>query len=321
MYDKSLLLEMLRDDCRTLDNNGKPYPPGAPVYALISQKMHENNSNITAKHVYTIMNEDRNEYRKILQQHYNINTDTFEKNIDDTFISENSINSINTSTSSIATYSKEFNLVISADKWQMIKPIKKMYNQRVYWVLKSGWTDIIAEKLWQQQKLPCVFKFKKHNVCVSAQARCYISFQGSCTECAATIAGILFKVPSDDTDVIFQCTVKNICSVKHVNKKRYLKGKRRALIADKMIEQRKDAIFFRREEATRLKQFGDKDPPILSSSAVLRKAKEERLLQQHGLIFSNPILNLLNSAKHSKYMGSIIHISLLPFFCIYWTPE
>jgi len=278
--------------------------------------MHERNCNITAKHIYVIVNENRNRYKNLLLQHYNIITDCqLEKNINNTSIFEDTINA---SVFSIFTYLKEFNFVISADKWQMMKPVKKLHNNRVYWVLKSGWTDIIAEKLWQQQKLVCVFKFKKHNVYLSTEARYYISFYGSCAECAATITCILLRMPSDDTDVIFQCTVENICSAKHItNKKRHVKGKRRALIADKMIEQRKDAISFRREEAKRLKQFGDKDPPILPSSTVLRKAKEERLLQQHGLIFSNPVLNLLNNAKHSKYIGSIINISLLLFFvCI-----
>lgn len=88
-----------------------------------------------------------------------------------------------------------------------------------------------------------------------------------------------------------------------------------------LIKERKDAITFRREEAKRLKQFGDNDPPILPSSAVLRKAKEERLLKQHGLVFSNPILNLLNNAKYSKYTNCIISIGMLPFYCMYWTPE
>jgi len=87
--------------------------------------------------------------------------------------------------------------------------------------LKSGWTDIIAEKLWQQ-KLVCVFKFKKHNVYLSAEAHYYTSFHGSCAECAATIACVLFTMPSDDTDVIFQCTVENICSAKHPLIRKYM---------------------------------------------------------------------------------------------------
>lgn len=127
-------------------------------------------------------------------------------------------------------------------------------------------------------------------------------------------------MPSKDTDVIFNCVVKNIYSTKH-NKKRQLKGNRRARAANAMIKERKEAIIYRREEAKRLKAFGDNSPPMLPSTAVLRKAKEERLLNQHGLMFSNPVLNLLNNAKYGKYAGSIINIGLLPFCCMYWTPE
>jgi len=90
MYDKSVLLEiLLQDDYRTLDSDGKPYPPSASVYTIISQKMHERNCNITAKHIYVIVNENRNGYKNLLLQHYNINTDCqIEKNINNTSISE-----------------------------------------------------------------------------------------------------------------------------------------------------------------------------------------------------------------------------------------
>lgn len=91
----------------------------------------------------------------------------------------------------------------------------------------------------------------------------------------------------------------------------------RTVVANTLIKEREDAITFRREEAKRLKEFGDKSPPILPSSTVLRKAKEERLLKQHGLLFSNPVLNLLNNAKCSRYTNSIISIGILPFFCMY----
>ncbi|KAL0098877.1 hypothetical protein PUN28_020864 [Cardiocondyla obscurior] len=142
-----------------------------------------------------------------------------------------------------------------------MKKIKKLYNNRVYSVLQSGWTDIVAEKLWQEEKLDCVISFKTHKVYISNEARCYV-----------------------------------YCRSNY-------------------------AITFCREEAKRLKDFGDKNPPILPFSAVLRKAKEKKLLKQHGLVFSNPVLNLLHNAKYGKYAGSIISISLLPFYCIYWMPE
>jgi len=98
------------------------------------------------------------------------------------------------------------------------KTRKKLYNKRVYWIMQSGWTDVVAEKLWQQHKLDCVFKFKKHNVHLNNEARCYIFFRGNCIECAATIDCTLFRMPSENTDVIFECVAKNICSTRHSKK-------------------------------------------------------------------------------------------------------
>lgn len=89
-----------------------------------------------------------------------------------------------------------------------MKPIKKIYNNRVYWVLQSGWTNVAAEILWQQQKLDCVIKFKKHNIYLSNEARCYISFRGSCTECAAIIECILFKILAENVMLLLNVKLK-----------------------------------------------------------------------------------------------------------------
>jgi len=80
------------------------------------------------------------------------------------------------------------------------------------------------------------------------------------------------------------------------------KGIRRTAIANKMIRERSDAITFRREEAKRLKVFVE--TKILQYSLSLQSyvRQEEGLLKQHGLIFSNPVLNLLNSAKCSNHI-------------------
>lgn len=82
-----------------------------------------------------------------------------------------------------------------------------------------------------------------------------------------------------------------------------------------------DAVTFHRQEAKRLKDFDDVEPSILPNAAVLRKAKEQRLLERHGLLYANPILNLLQSSKQKNYTGAIHSIGLLEFFCIYWNLE
>lgn len=58
----------------------------------------------------------------------------------------------------------DINVVISAEKWHAIRPQKKIYNKRIYWKLREGWADIVAEALWVQHHLDCVFAFKNNNV-------------------------------------------------------------------------------------------------------------------------------------------------------------
>lgn len=157
---------------------------------------------------------------------------------------------------------------------------------------------------------------------MKSEARRYVCFRGECAECAANITGTLFKEPPNNIDVIFECRIENIYTAKHTaGKKRQLKGKRRELAAGKMINERKNAITFCREEAQCLKKFDDKNSPILPTTSVLRKAKEEGFLKQHGLIFSNPVLNLLSNAKCGKYSSSIINISLLYVFLYVLEPQ
>jgi len=69
-------------------------------------------------------------------------------------------------------------------------------------------------------------------------------------------------------DVIFTCKVKDICYGKHnTNKKKAFKTYSSYGNSSKMIRERSDVITFR-EEAKRLNVFGDKDPPILSSTVL-----------------------------------------------------
>ena len=62
-----------------------------------------------------------------------------------------------------------------------------------------------------------------------------------------------------------------------------MRGARRLQVANFLINTRADAVTWRRKEAARIKKFGDKNPPILPSNEVVRKAKEQRLLDKYGL--------------------------------------
>lgn len=189
----------------------------------------------------------------------------------------------------------------------------------MYWKLREGWTDIVAEAIWVQHHLDCVFVFKNHNVYQSAIAKYFLTFEGFCCECRAKIYGNMIKEPAKNVDVIFKCNINGIRSKVHPGRKqRQLRGAHRRQVADFLIDTRTDAITWRRKEAGRIKEFGGKNPPILPSNEVVRKAKEQRLLDKYGLKFANPALNLLKSAKHGMFVGCIHYVALLKFNCVYW---
>lgn len=317
MYDKEKLLEiLLRSDLRTIQDNGKPYPPSATIYRIISEKLKELDMNLTPKHIYVIINENRNGFRDKIVKTFNI-----ELNNRDTSYNMSSSSEVSRNTS-INAVSKEFDIIISGEQWKIIMPVRKLYGRRYKYVLQSGWTDIISEKMWQQQKFSCTVVFKKHDIHESRSANCYIDIRGSCKECDATIKGKIIHRPRHNADVKLQFTAHNVIENNHsYKKKRQLRGKRRQIISNAIIDQKLEAVTFRRQEAKRLKDVGDVEPSIIPSAVVLRKAKEETLMKRYGFLYTNSILNILQMAKHGKYSGYIRSIGLLEFFCIYWSSE
>lgn len=56
MYDPNLLLQILTSaEYRSLDVNGKCFPPENPIYNKISKRMEKLNSYVSPKHIYTIL--------------------------------------------------------------------------------------------------------------------------------------------------------------------------------------------------------------------------------------------------------------------------
>lgn len=63
--------------------------------------------------------------------------------------------------------------------------------------------------------------------------------------------------------------------------------------------------------------FGDKNPPILYSLCVLRKAKQHEI-DNHLDINSNDAINNLQIFKDTTQSGSIHGMGLHPFYIMYW---
>lgn len=264
MYDIEKLLNILTNPSyKTIDENGNVLPPSNKIYSLIETAM---NGNPKAKHVYTILKNNRNDvYNKLLDA-FSITLP-----IDETVIDESFNPNIST-----ATVIDKFDMTISAAEWSLIKPEEIVYGDgKKYVTLKSGWTDLFAEKIWKKSRLPCIWSFKRVKGSLRKKGRnATIKIRGKC-ECDAKIICIVDNYSVENTDILSKVTIKNFKSDFIHKGRRHLRGNRRLAVAGTLIDTKTDAITYIRNEAKTLIQFGDPYPPILPKSDVLRKAKSE----------------------------------------------
>lgn len=127
MYDKPYLKRLVSlPQYRPIADDGKLLPPSNPVYKDISQGMKEIGCEMSPKHIYTILNQNRNDF-------YNHVLDTFMPDFlaqkANTNIDTGIINYVMEPTSPPTTEKdivhKEFTVMISVYKWNSIKPEEK----------------------------------------------------------------------------------------------------------------------------------------------------------------------------------------------------
>lgn len=322
MYDQNKLIEILTtSEYRCLDANGKCFPPSNSMYEKISKKMMEVDTHISPKHIYTILNTDRRGIRSLLLEAFGLKNNVAHDESSKSNFSENSFECQNKLDDCKMYDDKIFKLIISEKSWNDIKPVARQYNKRRYLKLKPGeWTNVLAEKIWDQTKIPCAFTFKNATVFASHNAKYFVRFHAICKECKATLRGKMIKKPQDGQDAIFDCVLFGFNNqIKHI-KKRQLKGSLRQKIAGHLVDAKKQATIWRNEEARKIMNFGDQEPPILFSPHVLRKAKQNELDNRLDVVDCDPIRNL-QIYKYVKRPGSIYGIGLDPFYIMYWSKE
>lgn len=170
-YDKIALWQILSDAaCRAIDDDGRLFPPSHAVYRTISNMMADKGSVITPKHIHTIINNNRAGFRDLIMEVFGIRERELSISVNDDDYNDKNCADQTTDTLTSLT-SIKINLVISQEKWQIMKPQEKKYGTRIYWKLRQGWADVVAEALWVQHHLDCVFVLKNHNVCTSVLFR------------------------------------------------------------------------------------------------------------------------------------------------------
>jgi len=109
MYEKNKLLEvLLRPDFWTIDDSDKPFSLSIKIYRIIADKMKEFNCNISPKHIYVIINENRNGYKDQILT-------SFSNKVDDAEVSNN-IFSCSVESNSNNSVSKEFDIIILSEQ-------------------------------------------------------------------------------------------------------------------------------------------------------------------------------------------------------------
>lgn len=121
--------------------------------------MLECNSKISAKHIYQILRVDRKKMYTAVLNAFDIKNKTNNS-------TDSSNYSLNETITNASKNEKSFRLIISNDKWSKISEKKGVYGNRKYTVLKPGkWTDLFAEKIYQQAKIECAISFKRKDLC------------------------------------------------------------------------------------------------------------------------------------------------------------
>lgn len=307
MYEIEKLRNLLStEEYKVIDDNGRVLPPSNQIYKNISEAM---DGNPSAKHVYVIVKNNRNGIYDFVLTSFGLLDSINQRSQDHSFDPD-----ISTSKNM-----DKFNLKLTKEDWSMIMPEDKVYEDgRLYTTLQSGWSDIFARNIWMQFRVPCPWKFINSKIS-RKKNKTYCRLKANCNECSAKLICTLAEEPAEN-NVIFNCVIKNALPDYIHSKRRQLRGRRRALLANTLIDTKTDAISYVRTEAKTLIDFDGPYPPILPKTTVLRKAISETKNKRLGLTGSKPINNLIN-VKDTTHIGSVHNIGGSPFFCYYWTKE
>jgi len=86
---------------------------------------------------------------------------------------------------------------------------------------------------------------------------------GSCSECNSTFKGLMDKKPHENSRVIINCTYSGNFETCLGGGKRKLIGSARSKALNQLVDLNHTASFIRRNEASRLMNFGDREPSHL----------------------------------------------------------
>ncbi|XP_011878612.1 PREDICTED: uncharacterized protein LOC105567939 [Vollenhovia emeryi] len=165
-----------------------------------------------------------------------------------------------------------FNLILSANEWEQIKPLQtaNQYSLRP-WV----WTNVVADAFYRQFRLPCAYTFVR-SLIFQPESRYYIKIIGNCKSklCGNFFKGVVYVKPPDSNSPL-RIHVKT-CDTRgrpHEVLRRPLNGQKRKEAGKAAITEGCSSL--QQRMANETLNLEETDAPIIPSLAVLRLAKKE----------------------------------------------
>lgn len=181
--------------------------------------------NPSSKHTYIIVKNNRNRIYDLILTSFGLLNSTIQQNQDYSF-------DPNISASKNI---EKLNLKLTKEEWKTIKPQDSIYEDgRLYITFQPGWSDIFARNIWMQFRIPCAWTFKNSKIS-RKEDKTYCRIKATCEECSAKLICTLAEKLAKKEDIIFNCVIKNAIPVYVHKKRRQLRGRRRALLANTLM--------------------------------------------------------------------------------------
>lgn len=282
--------------------------PSSNVFTELSNAM-DPELRLKPKYIYTILLSDRYSCHTDILALYNISYERKTK-IDTTL--DDTENNVDRFTLDLSAVWDKMELEVVNYQW------KNRGSREVGTMKRWSWSHYLFEEIFKHTKIQCPLTFKRSKVSESGYA---ITVVGSCCECDCEFQGSVINVPVEGDCVLMECTLTNYNPSFDHKKKRQLKGVKRIEVSKELVEGKTLASVWRRKEADKLMDLGDKEPPHLFRYDVLRKAKQERQDMLLGIKSDNVMENLQLMKYDPLLEGAIRSIGIDPLFVHYWTNE
>lgn len=213
----------------------------------------------------------------------------------------------------------DFDFIISSEEYEKIRPVKAIYKDgREGLVLQKGWQGLMRKNIYQNEKLPCAFSFKRYNI---DKFDAYIRIDGYCRDpnCNSKITIVCVDKPTLGESITFNVNTTNTKGVPHTAKNRFQGSERTEVLEELRHKKPKQ---WRRDKAVEMMDHGDCEPPFLYNFPSLQKASQEMKTRDLGIKKGSSLFESLSEMKKCVEFNKFIrNIGYDKFYVTYWSPD